>query len=38
MKVQYEEDENNRKRREDFIEKIRDNIDDDIENPRITHK
>lgn len=37
-KVQYEEDENNRKRREDFIEKIRDNIDDDIENPRITHK
>lgn len=37
-KVQYEEDENNRKRREDFIEKIRDNIDDDIENPRRTYK
>lgn len=37
-KVQYEGDENNRKRREDLIEKIRDDIDDDIENPRRTYK
>jgi len=37
-KVQYEGDENNRKIREDLIEKIRDDIDDDIENPRIIHK